>query len=163
MYICHFTTKIWVFGRLGEKYDDLLRKNENIREKRTFLLYLGKKIWFLKKKGNIPSTYTSVTIYIFIELRSLFFRSGTQKSLIEKLPSCNVKPRDEDSDPDPLIFGLPDPTCNNGYIKLFSSWTKYKPESTNSSYDNWLTKYFHLGKFLNKSETSYWGTAVTII
>ena len=28
-----------------------------------------------------------------------------------------------DEDPDPLIFGLPDPdpTCNNGYIKLFSS------------------------------------------
>ena len=36
---------------------------------------------------------------------------------------------------DPLIFGLPDPdpTCNNGYIRLFSSWTKYKPELTNSS------------------------------
>ena len=46
---------------------------------------------------------------------------------------------------DPLIFGPPDPVlfstdpdpygslCNNGFIKLFSSWTKYKPESTNSS------------------------------
>ena len=39
-------------------------------------------------------------------------------------------------DPDPLLFSSdsdPDPTCNNGYIKLFSSWTKHKPESTNSS------------------------------
>ena len=49
-------------------------------------------------------------------------------------------------DPDPLLFSTdpdpdpdPDPTCNNGYIRLFS------------------------GKFLNKSETSYWWTAVTII
>ena len=39
---------------------------------------------------------------------------------------------------DPLIFGLldplrfpsdPDPTCKNGYIKLFSPCLKYKPES----------------------------------
>ena len=37
------------------------------------------------------------------------------------------------TDPDP------DPTCNNGYISLFSR------------------------KFLNKSENSYWWTAVTII
>ena len=47
---------------------------------------------------------------------------------------------------DPLIFGpldlalllfssnlASDPNCNNGYIKLFSSLTKYKPELTNSS------------------------------
>ena len=29
--------------------------------------------------------------------------------------------------PDPLLFSLdpnPYPTCNNGFIKLFSSWTK---------------------------------------
>ena len=37
-----------------------------------------------------------------------------------------------DEDPDPVIFGPPDPdpTCNNGFIKLFLS---YKLESTNSS------------------------------
>ena len=43
-----------------------------------------------------------------------------------------------DEDPDPVIFGPPDPvlfstdpdpTCNNGIIKL----SKYKSESTNSS------------------------------
>ena len=28
---------------------------------------------------------------------------------------------------------VPDSTCHNGFIKLFSSFTKYKPESTNSS------------------------------
>ena len=43
---------------------------------------------------------------------------------------------------DPLIFGPPDPdpdpACNNGFIKLFSSWTKYEPESTNSSKKWWL-------------------------
>ena len=39
-------------------------------------------------------------------------------------------------DPDLLLFSM-DPTCNNGYIKICS------------------------GKFLNKSETSYWWTAVT--
>ena len=43
-------------------------------------------------------------------------------------------------DPDPLLFSTdPDPTCNNGYIRLFS------------------------GKFLNKSENSYWWTAITMI
>ena len=41
---------------------------------------------------------------------------------------------------DLLIFGPPDPdpTCNNGLIKLFSSWTKYKPESTSSSKKWWF-------------------------
>ena len=43
---------------------------------------------------------------------------------------------------DPLIFGLPDPDpdpiCNNGYVKLFESRTKYKPESTNSSLGNFI-------------------------
>ena len=34
----------------------------------------------------------------------------------------------------------PDPTCNNGFIKLFSSWTKYKPELTNSSYKWWFIR-----------------------
>ena len=46
--------------------------------------------------------------------------------------------RDEDEDDglffgprNPLLFSLdPDPTCNNGFIDLFS---KNKPESTNSS------------------------------
>ena len=44
----------------------------------------------------------------------------------------STKSRDEDEDPDPLIFGHPDPvlfstdqdpdpTCNNGFIKLFLS------------------------------------------
>ena len=36
--------------------------------------------------------------------------------------------------PDPVLFSLdpvPDPTCNNGFIKLFL--TKFKQESTNSS------------------------------
>ena len=34
----------------------------------------------------------------------------------------------------------PDPTCNNGYIRLLSSWTKYKPESTNSSLKWWFIR-----------------------
>ena len=42
---------------------------------------------------------------------------------------------------------------NEPYMKLFSSCTKYKPESTNSSYVDWLTKYCHSGKFCNKSDT----------
>jgi len=33
-----------------------------------------------------------------------------------------------------------DLTCNNGYIKLFSSWTKYKPDSTNSSLKWWFIR-----------------------
>ena len=44
-----------------------------------------------------------------------------------------------DEDPDPVIFSTdPDPTCNNGFIKLFLSWTKYKSESTNSSIKWWF-------------------------
>ena len=41
--------------------------------------------------------------------------------------------------PDPVLFSTdPDPTCNNGFIKLFSSWTKYKPESRNSGIKWWF-------------------------
>ena len=47
-------------------------------------------------------------------------------------------------DPDSLLFSLdPDPTCNNGLIKLFSSLTKYKPESTNASW-----KWFKFGSVI---------------
>ena len=42
-------------------------------------------------------------------------------------------------DPDPVLFSTdPDPTCNNGFIKLFLSWTKYISESTNSSIKWWV-------------------------
>ena len=44
-------------------------------------------------------------------------------------------------DPDPLLFSVdPDPTCNKWSIKSFSSWTKYKQESTNSSLRLWVYK-----------------------
>ena len=44
-----------------------------------------------------------------------------------------------DPDPDPVLFSTdPDPTCNNGFIKSFLSWTKYKSESTNSSITWWV-------------------------
>ena len=42
-------------------------------------------------------------------------------------------------DPDPRLFSS-DPTCNNGYVKLFSSWTTYNPETTNSSVKLWSIK-----------------------
>ena len=54
--------------------------------------------------------------------------------------SCTAKILENNNpitqDPDPLLFSLdpePDSTCNNRFIKLFSTWSKYKPESTNSS------------------------------
>ena len=37
-----------------------------------------------------------------------------------------------------FVLPDPDPTCHNGFIKLFSSWTKYKQESTNSSIKWWF-------------------------
>ena len=43
--------------------------------------------------------------------------------------------------PDPVIFSTdpdPDPTYNNGFIKLFLSYTKYKSESTNSTKNDGL-------------------------
>ena len=41
--------------------------------------------------------------------------------------------------PDPVLFSLdPDPTCNNGFIKLFSSWTKYNPELKSSIIKWWF-------------------------
>ena len=41
--------------------------------------------------------------------------------------------------PDPVLFSMDaDPTCNNGFIKLFLSCTKYKSESTNSSIKWWV-------------------------
>ena len=45
--------------------------------------------------------------------------------------------RDEDEDP-VLFLADPDSTCNNGFINLFSSSTKYKPESTNSGIKGWV-------------------------
>ena len=69
---------------------------------------------------------------------------------------------------DPLIFGLPDPNPflfspdpdpnYMKYIIFIFILNKYEPESTNSSYNDWLTKYFHSWEFFNKSETSYWWT-----
>ena len=63
-----------------------------------------------------------------------------------------------DKDPDQLIFSLPVPdpllfssdpesTSNNRYIKSFSSLTKYKPESTNSSL-KWFIKSNFLPNYL---------------
>ena len=37
---------------------------------------------------------------------------------------------------DPALFSL-DPTCNNGFIKLFLFWTEYEPESTNYFFPSW--------------------------
>ena len=71
-----------------------------------------------------------------------------EESRIEDSPDAVqqewVNIRDEDPDPvifgplepDPVIFSTDpdsDPTCNIGFIKLFLSLAKYKPESTNSS------------------------------
>jgi len=73
----------------------------------------------------------------------------TEQRIVPLVPvSSNIhKIRDEDPDqlifgpPDPVLFSTdpdPDPTFNNGFIKLFSSSTKYKPESTNSSIKWWF-------------------------
>ena len=43
--------------------------------------------------------------------------------------------------PDPVLFPMDpdsDPTCNNGVRILFSSWTKFKPESRNLSIKWWF-------------------------
>ena len=55
-------------------------------------------------------------------------------------------------DPYPLLFSLdpdPNPTCNNGIIKLFLSYTKYKPESTNSSLKLWFIRSNFMPTYLN--------------
>ena len=63
------------FGWLGKKYDDLLRKNANLREKRwkngKFSLYQVEKYNFWKKRGgggqkynNLGKLYNPVTILI---------------------------------------------------------------------------------------------------
>ena len=47
----------------------------------------------------------------------------TDATPIATLPSHKVLVMTSDEEPDPLIFGPPDPdpdpTCNNGFIKLF--------------------------------------------
>ena len=55
--------------------------------------------------------------------------------MIEKKAGMRIRIRSE-----PLIFGPPDPdpTCNNGFIKLFSFWTNYTPELPNSSIKWWF-------------------------
>ena len=46
-------------------------------------------------------------------------------------------------------------------ITLFFKNRIENTEFATLQYDDWLTKYFRSGKYLNKSETSYWLTAVT--
>ena len=68
------------------------------------------------------------------ELRHLLVQGVGQPPVVHSLALLNIGfPLFRDEDPDPVFFGPPDPTCNNGFIKLCSSCTKYKPESTNSS------------------------------
>ena len=135
---------------LGTQYDGLV----------TYLIY----IYFFKFRIKVGSGSD-----FFLQLSRIRGKKFGSLSLVESpefiffkwrpmklvcIPGMRIRS-------EPLIFGLPDPAYNNGYTKLFSSWTKYKPKSTNWSYDDWLTKFFHSGTFLNKSETSYWWTAVT--
>ena len=56
---------------------------------------------------------------------------------------------------DPVIFGQTDQdhTCNNRFIKLFISWTKYKSESTNSSI-KWCVIISNFYPYLNKTSGS---------
>ena len=109
-----------------------------------FLLYntvIFASFWFLKPTWSLPSLYSAcpgisdpfciVTYYITgMRVRTRFrFRSH---------PVIFAPP-----DPGPVLFSTDpdpdlDPTCNNGFIKLFLSWTKYKSESTNSSINWWV-------------------------
>ena len=59
VYIFHSGAKIWVFGWLGKKYDDLLYKKANImgkgiekREKGENFTVLGEKNMILEKRGG---------------------------------------------------------------------------------------------------------------
>ena len=65
-YIFYFA-RIWVTGWFGKNYDDLLRKNVNIRGKREkrgqFKLYLWKNIIF-KKKMSVGKKYFFLVVYI---------------------------------------------------------------------------------------------------
>ena len=65
--------------------------------------------------------------------------------------------------PDPVLFTLdPDPTCTNGFIKLISSWTEYKSESTNSSIkllfiiSKFMPTYLKCESFFFSSFTTTW-------
>ena len=81
--------------------------------------------------------------YIFLHISRI---KGIYKTFWEKLNFCTFQPpcphpqapEGRDKVPDPLIFGLPDPTCNNIYIK----------ESTNSSLKWWFIKPIFIPTYL---------------
>ena len=58
---------------------------------------------------------------------------------VGELHKVDKKSKYEDPDPVGYVdFSDPDPTCNNGFLRLFLSWKKYEPESTNSSIKWWF-------------------------
>ena len=84
--------------------------------------YNGRKFFFFVNV-RVGARYCEFWMFGFLNFTDYILFSF----LSDWLYSCKF-----DEDPDPMI---PDPTRDNGYIKLFSSWTKYKPEPTNSSYN----------------------------
>ena len=68
-------------------------------------------------------------IHIFL-LTTIKFGAKTRDEDPDQVGSVYFGPQD----PDPLFFGPPDPdldldpTCDNGFIKLFSFLTKYNPD-----------------------------------
>ena len=99
-------------------------------------------------------TSYNVNHFFNLILKSLHHSTGWKRKCQLMSEDCEAYPHFEDKETimwlnsgmririrsNLVIFGPPDPypTCNNGFIKLFLSWTKYKSESTNSSIKWWV-------------------------
>ena len=90
--------------------------------------------YYIKKRALLLG-YTVITIYIPLNF------NGTTR-LLQPGMRIRIRIRSDPlifGQPDPVLFSTdPDPTCYNGSIKLFLSWTKYESESTTSSIKWWV-------------------------
>ena len=99
-------------------------------------------IWyFIRWRMNLASSYILFHVRYIISRIKLIKKSFCSKFHVFILTEMRIPDPVILCLPDPMNFSLdPDPTCNNGFIKLFSYWTKYKPELPNSSWKWWFIR-----------------------
>ena len=109
--------------------------------------------WTLPRKSSAtptPSPTQSSTVFQVSRPRTIALYSG-MRIRIQSDPLIFGLP-----DPDPGLYSSdPDPICNSGYKKLFSSSIKNKPESTNSSLMLWFIKSNFMPAYLIYKYTFY--------
>ena len=100
----------------------------------------------LRDEGRVIEPLKVKQVYILCNVHLIISTRKTPREILQGWGSGDFWPSG------PVLFSLdpdPDPTCNNGFIKLFSSWTKYNPELTNSSLKWWFKRSTFMPSYLN--------------